>query len=79
MVEIKNYLNNLPGSKSYAKELGCGENDFAWLYKEKTKVLKHHKFLCGIQITDSGYIREILIPFFTTLTWRSKKYLDFQD
>ena len=73
MVAIKNYLNNIPGAVEYMRS-------------EKDSVVYLGTFMgtanneiTRISISQIGYIRSVLIPFFEGLVFRSKKYLDFQD
>jgi hypothetical protein len=73
MVAIKNYLNNLSGAVEYTRS-------------EKDSVVYLGTFMgttnneiTRIIISQMGYIRSVLIPFFEGLVFRSKKYLDFQD
>lgn len=71
MQEIKNYLENLPGTYGLYKDLF------------KVTALKSldpkHKTAYRIKISNTSYFREGLIPFFFELCWISQKRLDFED
>ena len=73
MVAIKNYLNNLPGAVEYAR----GEEDS--IVYLGTFIGATNNEVTRIVISQMGFIRFVLIPFFEGLVFKSKKYLDFQD
>jgi hypothetical protein len=74
MKEIKDFLKDLPGAEKYGKEKSSLVN---FSISQKTK--DQHKNFVLISISHMGYIRNVLIPFFNSLTWRSKKQYDFKD
>ena len=51
---------------------------FIGLYRNKKK---NYEDIVSIDIRDSNFIENVIIPFFDNLSnsWRSKKYLDYQD
>jgi len=70
---LKGYFINLAIAK------GFNELDIAiGLYRSK---MKNYEDMLSIDIRDSNFIENVIIPFFDNLShsWRSKKYLDFQD
>lgn len=73
MVAIKNYLNNIPG----AVEHMLAEKDGVVHLGTFTGTANNE--ITRITISQLGYLRSVLIPFFEGLVFRSKKYLDFQD
>jgi hypothetical protein len=68
MEAIKDFFNNL-GSTVYAN--GQSLDNAATLY--------HSNNMINLIINRLDYITKVLIPFFDTLTWQSKKELDYQD
>jgi hypothetical protein len=73
MVAIKNYLNNIPGAVEYMRS----ETDSV-VYLGTFMGTANNE-ITRIIISQIGYIRSALIPFFEGLVFRSKKYLDFQE
>lgn len=74
MVEIKNYLNRLPGELDSSKDYG----DVVSLAINKTPERLPYDML-NITIKGSLYITNVLIPFFDSMVWLTKKELDYQD
>ena len=71
MKNIKVYLENLPSTKgNYTNALGISE------VRSKNP---NHKSTTRIETTRNPFISDVFIPFLESLTWQSKKYLDFQD
>lgn len=69
--KIKVYLENLPGTKgNYVGALGISTVKFN---------NPNQQSATRIETTRISFITCILIPFLENLTWRSKKWLDFQD
>lgn len=77
MEKICQFFNNLPDSMSRAcadiKKFG----EVAKTYTSKKSI--SDKSYCDLKINNSNYIKEILIPFFDSLEWHSKKELDYKD
>lgn len=71
MEAIKSYLNCLPGSAKYIQ----GES----VVYLGTFTGSSQKEMTRITVSQLLYIKSVLIPFFSDLVWRSKKFLDFQD
>jgi hypothetical protein len=84
MKEISQFLNNLPGAKSdiQPKELlthlECNYDGVARLYTYK-KSTTESRGEWDIKVADARFIWNVLIPFFDSLIWHSKKHKDFQD
>ncbi len=72
MESIKDFFNNLPIDRN-SNDI-CGA---ACLYT--SKVTTTRKPLIYLNINQTDYIRYVLIPFFDSVIWRTKKYWDFQD
>lgn len=71
MKSIKVYLENLPGTENnYRNALGISE---------VRSNNPNHQSTTRIETTRIPFITDILIPFLESLTWQSKKKLDFQD
>lgn len=74
MKSIKLYLENLPGvlrqENNYRNALGISE---------VRSNNPNHQSTTRIETTRIPFITNILIPFLDSLTWQSKKKLDFQD
>jgi hypothetical protein len=69
---IKDFLYNLPGV------------DRQNMNKTSIRITQNKgsnlKFpMIRLIITKIDFIQHVIIPFFSSLTWRSKKELDFQD
>lgn len=73
---IKVYLENL--SVAY---VACTEGDYtnALGISEVRSNNPNHESTTRIETTRISFISDVLIPFLESLTWQSKKYLDFQD
>ena len=73
MESLKGYFVKLAMAKGF-NELDI----FIGLYKNK---MKNYEDVVSIDIRDSNFIENVIIPFFDNLSnsWRSKKYLDYQD
>lgn len=66
MNSIRTFLHN------YSKSAG-GK------YAENTININYYKNAGLLQVISTGFIREVIIPLFNSLTFRSKKGLDFSD
>jgi hypothetical protein len=73
MQNIKIYLENLAGVRTNDGYLG------AIGISEVRSNNPNHQSTTRIETTRIPFITNILIPFLESLTWRSKKRLDFQD
>lgn len=74
MKEICQFLNNLPGAKS---DPGCDyEGARVFISRKQTP---ERRGQCDIKVTDTGFIRDVIIPFLDSLIWRSKKHKDLLD
>ena len=71
MAEIKNYLEKL-------FELEIDKFVHISKYKRKTKNPNHSDGV-KVEILSSNCIKKDLIPFLNSLTWQTKKSLDYQD
>lgn len=71
MKSIKVYLENLPNTEgNYEGAIGISD----------VSINKpNHKSTTRIETARISYITNIFIPFLESLTWQSKKYLDFID
>jgi hypothetical protein len=74
MEAIKEFLNKLGNSESSA----ISDLTYAYLYVDK-KEKNHLRDIIIIKITQSGYLKRVLIPFLDSLNWQSKKVKDYQD
>jgi intein-encoded DNA endonuclease-like protein len=72
MNSIKMYLENL------ALEAKCDGSDFVKVNRYKSGNTKHKESI-QLMITRVDYIKNVLIDFFSSLEWHSKKELDFKD
>jgi hypothetical protein len=71
MKSIKVYLENLPNTEgNYTNAIGISE---------VRSNNPNHKSTTRIETTRIPFITSVLIPFLDSITWQSKKYLDFQD
>lgn len=71
MKSIKAYLENLKNTGgNYTNAIGISE---------VRSNNPNHKSTTRIETTRVPFITNVLIPFLESLTWQSKKYLDFQD
>jgi len=74
MKKVANYLNNIIPYQSVQEQIG---NVTIW---KETKARNDSSFgQVRLTISHSIYIKNVLITFFDSLVWRSKKSLDFQD
>ncbi len=84
MKEISQFLNNLPRAKSdiqpkeLVTHLEYNDDGGARLYTYK-KSTTESRGECVIKVADARFNWNVLIPFFDSLTWHSKKHKDFQD
>jgi len=69
MDAIKNFLEDLPYTNG---------SDVVKKYIYKPKGLNHQPVI-QLAISQTDYIKNVLIPFFSSLEWHSKKELDFYD
>lgn len=69
MEAVKDYLNNLAGSLKIRVEL---DGAVKLSFKKSSNMIY-------LIIHRSDYISQVLIPFFDSLTWESKKELDYLD
>jgi hypothetical protein len=69
MDAIKKFFENLPGTQG---------SDIVKksIYKPKGV---NHKPVIQLVISQTDYIKNVLIKFFSSLEWHSKKELDFND
>jgi hypothetical protein len=71
MKSIKVYLENLPNTEGdYTNAIGISE---------VRSNNPNHESVTRIETTRILFISDVFIPFLESLTWQSKKYLDFQD
>jgi hypothetical protein len=71
MKSIKVYLENLPNTEGdYTNAIGISE---------VRSNNPNHESVTRIETTRMLFISDVFIPFLESLTWQSKKYLDFQD
>lgn len=74
MKSIKAFLENLPNTgaqaRDYTNALGISE---------VRSNNPNHESTTRIETSRIPFITEVFIPFLESLTWQSKKYLDFQD
>ena len=71
MKSIKIYLENLPNTEGdYTNAIGISE---------VRSNNPNHESVTRIETTRNLFISDVFIPFLESLTWQSKKYLDFQD
>lgn len=72
--KIKTYLENL------SSEVNIGDNYVGALGISMVRTNNpNHESTTRIETTRIPYITNVFIPFLESLTWRSKKWLDFQD
>jgi len=69
MDAIKQFLENLPGTHG---------SDVVKKSIYKPKGVNHQPVI-QLVISQTDYIKNVLIPFFSSLKWHSKKELDFND
>jgi LAGLIDADG endonuclease len=75
MSEIKQFLLNLPGNYRIRSKL----SNVVALNEDKKAKNENSNLVVKIQISDSDYIKNVIIPFFDNLIWLSKKRLDYLD
>ena len=72
MTEIKNYFKNLTAELRFSED-----------YKESLSVEKSSKgssfSMVNLTIKNQKYIAKVIIPFFDSKIWLSKKELDYRD
>lgn len=75
MLAIKDYLERIQGAHEHKLS---NKDNVVYL---GTFLSSANNEITRITISQTGYIRSVLIPFLSQrgLVWRSKKYLDFQD
>lgn len=78
MTNIKNFLENFAVEQSVAI---VGRRNFLGGVSLSVSERKNSSWLpqVSIWVENTKYINNILIPFLDTLTWHSKKRLDFND
>lgn len=74
MHSIKNYWNSFPDVKG-----GRYDGSLVVSLVEYKGRASNHKPSVSLRIHNQRFIRDRLIPLFDSLTWCSKKLLDFQD
>jgi len=74
MEKIKNFFDNLPSEFSSRRDYG----NVVSLTKGKTLTHQTYNTLI-LLIQNNHYIKNILIPFFKSMIWISKKELDYKD
>lgn len=72
MLEIKNFVVNLPNST----KKGYDSNKVTISYRDAKD---NTKAVTAISITNMSFILDVLIPFFDSVEWHSKKKLDYMD
>jgi len=73
MEAIKCFFNNMPDTFESMRSKIDG---VVYLGTYTSSI---NKEISRISISQTAYIRSVLIPFFEGMTWRSKKYYDFKD
>lgn len=74
MVAIQDFFNKLPGENlSKFKDVNLVS------LNQKKQQKENHRYTYKLSIANTAYIRNVLIPFFDSLTWYSKKQKDYQD
>ena len=66
---IKDYLYNLPGVDKQKMNKAS-----IMIYLSKGPSVAAH-----LSIKNTDFIKYVIIPFFSSMTWHSKKFLDFRD
>ena len=69
MEDLKNFFNNLVTSLEGGEDL----KEVAKLYLNPVKNEVH------LRILRANFIKNVLIPFFDVMIWRTKKEKDYQD
>jgi hypothetical protein len=75
MEAIKVFLINLPE----ANQSGLNDDSFVHISVNKRRVKEHHNKVVSLTVTQSGFIKCVLIPFFDSKVLLSKKQLDYED
>lgn len=75
MLEIQRFLLELPGEYPIRRK----NSTIVPLYEDKKAKNENSNPMLKIQIRDLNYIGNVLIPFFNSLIWKSKKRLDYLD
>ena len=75
ILEIQHFLMNLPGAYKLYNKKG---NPVHFFFERKPKT-PTSKPMCRVSIYLSSYITNVLVPFLDSLTWLSKKELDYLD
>jgi len=70
---IKNFILDLPGEFTNRR----GNSNVVSLFMGKA--VNNSKPTVSIKITNTDFLKNVLIPFFDSLVWQSKKELDYQD
>nr|ATI20244.1 NADH dehydrogenase subunit 5 [Juglanconis oblonga] len=71
---IRDFLLELPGDYSIRRNYASGVITF-----DKGKIINSSKFQYYLNITNNSFLVNVLIPFFDSLVWQSKKELDYKD
>lgn len=91
MVKLAEYLNRLPDSnlvKSYLTGASAEKGVLSPATLEGNKPVKiyranksegHSRGKIELVITQVGFIKSVMVPFFDSQPWHGKKYLDFLD
>ncbi len=74
MIAIQDFFNKLPDEDLSKFKY----NNLVSLNKKKQQK-ENYRHTYKLSIANTTYIRDVLIPFFDTLTWYSKKQKDYQD
>jgi NADH-ubiquinone oxidoreductase chain 5 len=73
MEAIKYFICNLPGDYKSRR------NYDSVVSLSTAKAVNNSKPVTQIAITNNYFLRNVLVPFFDSMVWRSKKELDFKD
>ncbi len=78
MVEIKKFLNNLAVEQSVVI---VGRRNFIGVVSLSVTERKGRDWVpkVGLWVNNTKYINNVLIPYLDSLTWHTKKRLDFND
>jgi hypothetical protein len=75
MSKIKEFLLDLPGNYKIRSKL----SNVVALNEDKKAKNENSNPMVKIQISDSDFIKNVIIPFLDNLIWLSKKRLDYLD
>ena len=75
MLEIQSFLLALPGDYPIRRK----DSNMVPLYEDKKAKNENSNPMLKIKIRDLNYIGNVIIPFFDSLIWESKKRLDYLD